>query len=186
MAGLGLTVSPGFLLLAAAVYFIGGLGALAAFMAAALAHELGHLAAMFMADASIRGIRITATGPVIEYGGDLTQRQQIGIIAAGPVAGLVFAALCFITDIPFLCYTGAIAMLAAMFNLLPVMPMDGGRLAKYALETALPAKAAAVILRATGTLCALGVIVTGLCIRSLAAAAAGIWMGTLANWPDLR
>ena len=186
MAGLELTVSPGFLLLAAAVYFIGGVGALAAFMAAAVAHELGHLAAIYINDASIRGIRVTAAGPVIEYSGGLTPRQEMGIVAAGPVAGILFAALCFITDIPFLCYTGAIALFAAMFNLLPVMPMDGGRLAKYALDAALPEKAADILLRAAGTLCALGVIATGLCIRSLAAAAAGIWMGVLANWPDLR
>ena len=37
MDGLALSVSPGFALLAAAVYFMGGTGALAAFGAAALA-----------------------------------------------------------------------------------------------------------------------------------------------------
>ncbi len=186
MAGLGLTVSPGFLLLAAALYFIGGGVALAAFLAAALAHELGHLAAIFMTGAVIRGVRVTAAGPVIEYGGALTARQEAGIVAAGPVAGILFAVLCFLTDIPFLCYTGAIAVLAAMFNLLPVMPMDGGRLAKYALETVMEPRTADIILRVIGTACALGVFATGLCIRSMAAAAAGIWMGALANWPDLR
>ena len=186
MAGLGLTVSPGFLLLAASVYFAGGLGALAAFGAAALAPELGHLAAMFMAGVSIRGVRITACGPVIEYGGAIDRREEMGILAAGPVAGIFFAVLCFITDIPFLCYTGAIALLAAMFNLLPVLPMDGGRLAQYALESALPERTAAVVLRVAGTLCALGVLATGVYIRSVAAAAAGIWMGLLANFPALR
>lgn len=186
MAGLELTVSPGFLLLAASVYFAGGLGALAAFGAAALAHELGHLTAMFLTGASIRGVRVTACGPVIEYGGDLDRRQEMGILAAGPVAGVFFAVLCFITDIPFLCYTGAIALLAAMFNLLPVLPMDGGRLAQYALEAVMPERTAAIVLRVTGTLCALGVLATGVCIRSIAAAAAGIWMGMLANFPDLR
>ncbi len=186
MAGLELTVSPGFLLLAASVYFAGGMGALAAFWAAALAHELGHLAAMFVSGASIRGVRFTACGPVIEYGGVLDRRQEMGILAAGPMAGLFFAVLCFITDIPFLCYTGAIALLAAMFNLLPVLPMDGGRLAQYALETALSERTTAVILRVTGSLCALGVFATGVYIRSIAAAAAGIWMAALANFPQLR
>ena len=186
MAGLELTVSPGFLLLAASLYFAGGIGAVAAFAAAALAHELGHVAAMFMAGASVRGVRITLWGPVIEYSGVLTQREELGILAAGPVAGLLFAALCFLTDIPFLCYAGAIALFAAMFNLLPVLPMDGGRLAQYVLEAVMPESAAAVVLRVSGSLCALGVFATGICIRSLAAAAVGIWMGMLANWPDLR
>ena len=98
MAGLALTVSPGFVLLAAALYFLGGTGALAAFLAAALAHELGHLTGMFLTGASVRGIRITACGPVIEYSGALTAREEIGIVAAGPLAGVLFAALCFLTD----------------------------------------------------------------------------------------
>ena len=186
MDGLALTVSPGFLLLAAALYFMGGVTAMAAFFAAALAHELGHLAAMFMAGAVIRGIRITACGPVIEYGGPITPREEMGIVAAGPVAGLLFAALCFITDVPFLIYTGAIALLAAMFNLLPVLPMDGGRLAQYALETVTDGKTTARILRLTGTLCAAGVLATGICVRSITAAAVGIWMAALANFPELR
>ncbi len=186
MAPLELTVSPGFLLLAAALYFIGGLGALAAFLAAALAHELGHLAAMFITGAGIRRLRLTACGPVIEYGGDLTRQQEIGIVAAGPLAGILFACLCFLTDIPYLCYVGAIALLAAMFNLLPVLPMDGGRLALYGLETVLPERAAAIVMRVLGTVCALGVIATGISMASPAAAAAGIWMAVLANMPDLR
>ena len=186
MDGLALTVSPGFLLLAAALYFAGGIGALAAFLAAALAHELGHLTAMFLTDASIRGIRVTGCGPVIDYAGPLSRKQEMGVVAAGPLAGLLFAVLCFITDIPFLLYTGAIALLATMFNLLPVLPMDGGRLAQYLLETVMTERAAASILRVTGTLCALGVLATGVCIRSIAAAAAGIWMVVLANFPDMR
>ena len=186
MAGLALTVSPGFILLAAALYFAGGIGALAAFMAAALAHELGHLTAMFLAGAAVRGIRVTACGPVIEYGGELTRREEMGIVAAGPLAGLFFALLCFITDIPFLIYTGAVALLATMFNLLPVVPLDGGRLAQYMLETVMEERTAALLLRIAGTLCALGVLATGICIRSIAAAAAGIWMGMLANFPQLR
>ncbi len=186
LAGLALTVSPGFLLLAASVYFVGGPGALAAFGAAALIHELGHLTAMFLTGATVRGIRVSACGPVIDYSGVTTRRQEMGILAAGPLAAIFFAVLCFITDVPFLCYTGAIALLAAMFNLLPVLPMDGGRLALYALETTMSERSAQLILRIMGTLCSLGVLATGIYIRSIAAAAAGIWMGMLANFPQLR
>lgn len=186
MAGLELTISPGFVLLAAALYFIGGVGALAAFLAAALAHELGHLAAIFITGSSIRRLRLTACGPVIEYGGALTKSQEIGVIAAGPVAGLFFATLCFLTNVPYICYAGAIALLAAMFNLLPVLPMDGGRLALYALETVLPTKTAKIVMRVLGSACAAGVIATGFIMDSPAAAAAGIWMAVLANVPDLR
>lgn len=186
MAGLGLTISPGFLLLGAALYYMGSWPALGAFLAAGLAHELGHLTGIFLAGATIQSVHITACGPVINYSGALTKRQEAGIIAAGPMAGLFFAVCCFLTDIPFLCYAGAVALLASAFNLLPVLPMDGGRLAQYGLELVMPEPWAAVVLRITGSLCAAGVLATGIYIRSIAAAAAEIWMAALANVPKLR
>lgn len=186
MAGHRVTVSPGFALLAAFLYYIGGGAALTAFLTAALAHELGHLTAMLLTGASVRRVRVTAAGPVIEYGGDLTPRQEAGIVAAGPAAGLFFAFLCFVTDTPYFCYAGAIALLASAFNLLPCLPMDGGRLALYLLRSVLPEEAAQRVMRVLGTLCAAGVAATGVMTCSPAAAAAGIWMAVLANFPELR
>ena len=186
MADLVTAVSPGFLLLAASLYFLGGGGALTAFLSAALAHELGHLLMMLLTGAAVKGIRVTACGPVIEYGGLLTARQEMGILAAGPAAGLLFACGCFLADTAYFEYAGAIALLATLFNLLPVIPMDGGRLLQLLLEETMPASGAAVVLRVCGSLCAVGVILTGVYIRSAAAAAIGIWMVLLANVPDLR
>jgi stage IV sporulation protein FB len=186
MAGLELTVSPGFLLLAAGLYFMGGGGALTAFLSAALAHELGHLSALVLSGASLTGLRLTACGPVLEYHGTLTDAQEAGIVAAGPVAGLCFGALCAGLDTAYFSYAGAIALLGTMFNLLPVLPMDGGRLALYLLRSVFPEKTAQSILRLTGTVCGLCAAVTGIFIHSPAAAAAGIWMTGLANIPNLR
>jgi stage IV sporulation protein FB len=186
MADLGLTVSPGFLLLAAGLYFVGGGGALTAFLSAALAHELGHLTALLVTGASIRGLRLTVCGLVLDYSGALTSIQEVGIVAAGPVAGLGFAGLCVVLDTPYFAYAGAIALLGTMFNLLPVLPMDGGRLALHLLRTVFSEKTAQVFLRLLGTVCGLCVAITGVFIRSLAAACAGIWMTGLANMPELR
>lgn len=186
MAGLALTVSPGFLLLAAFLYYVGGGGALTAFLSAALAHELGHLAVMCFVGANVRGVRLTPCGPVIEYSGAFTRRQEMGMIAAGPACGLVFALVCFQLGTEYFSYAGAIALLATMFNLLPVYPMDGGRLLRILLEEAMTERAAGVVMRICGNLCAIGVVFTGLWIGSIAAAAVGIWMAALANMPDLR
>ena len=90
------------------------------------------------------------------------------------------------TGSPYFHYTGAVAMLASMFNLLPVMPMDGGRLALYILRSSLPEEKAAVILRVMGSVFALGAAGTGAVFRSPAAAAAGIWLAVLANGRFLR
>ena len=186
MGGHRLSVSPGFLLLAAFLYYAGGGAAVTAFFSAMLAHELGHLAAMLLAGAEVRALRLTAAGPVIEYGGAVTARQELGIVAAGPVAGLAFAAACLLWGSAYFRYAGFIALLSAFFNLLPVLPMDGGRLAYALLCTAMPEGSASAVMRAVGSLCGAGVFVTGVMLRSPAAAAAGIWMTALANIPDLR
>ena len=186
MAGLELTVSPGFLLLAASLYYLGGGGALTAFLTAALAHELGHLAVLWLSGAELCRVRITPCGPVIDYRGALTRREEMGVLAAGPLSGLLFALTAFMIGTPYFCYTGAIALLATVFNLLPVMPMDGGRLLACLLEEAVIPRAAEVILCVCGNICSVGVFLTGVMVGIPAAAAIGIWMAVLANVPDLR
>lgn len=186
MADAAMTVSPGFLLLTAFLYYLGGGGAVTAFLSAALAHELGHLTAMWALRAEISALRLTPCGPVIEYRGDLTRRQEMCILAAGPLGGIFFALFCFHMGTAYFSYAGAIALLATIFNLLPVEPMDGGRLLRLLLEEILPVRTSAVILRLCGNLCAVGVILTGIWAASPAAAAMGIWMAALANMPRLR
>lgn len=186
MADLAMTVSPGFLLLTAFLYYVGGGGAVTAFLSAALAHELGHLTALWALRAEISSFRLTPCGPVIGYRGALTSRQEMCILAAGPLGGIFFALFCFRIGTAYFSYAGAIALLATFFNLLPVAPMDGGRMLALLLEELLPARTCAVILRLCGNICAIGVILTGLWAGSLFAAAVGIWMAALANVPHLR
>ncbi len=168
------------------MYYFGGGAALTAFLTAALAHELGHFTAFLLLGAEVRGIHVTAAGPVIEYAGDLSERQEMAAAAAGPAAGLLFALLCFLAGTPFFRYAGAIAVLSSMFNLMPVPPMDGGRIGLYMMETVMDRHRAERWMRWIGTACAVGAAATGVMIRSPAAAAAGIWMGILANLPELR
>ena len=181
-----MSVSPGFVLLAAFLYYCGGRAAVTALFTAALAHELGHLAVIAMTGAEVRGVRLGAAGAVIELGGRLTHRQEMAVAAAGPLAGIVFSVFCIIADTPYFRYAGLISLLASAFNLLPVYPMDGGRLALLLLCGVMPLDTAERILRGIGTTCALCVTVTGVFLRSFPAAAAGIWMTVLANAPGLR
>lgn len=180
------TVSPGFLLLTAFLYYVGGGGAVAAFFSAALAHELGHLMAMWALKAEVSSVRLTLCGPVVEYRGSISDRQEMCLLAAGPLGGIVFALICFRLGTEYFSYAGAIALLATIFNLLPVEPMDGGRLLKLLLCESLPERTVSVILRLCGNLCAVGVIFTGLWIGVPVMACMGIWMAALANIPELR
>lgn len=186
VAYLGLSFHPGAFLLAAFLYYAGGWAAVTAAFSAALAHELGHLTTAAIAGAEVRRIDFGAVGPVIELSGEVTHREEMGIAAAGPLAGMLFAALCLWLDTPYFRFAGLISILTTAFNLLPVYPMDGGRLAYLLLQGTLSEKSTKRVLRVVGTLCGIGVMLTGWRIRSVAAAAAGIWMTVLANAPGLR
>ena len=186
MSGLGLSASPGFVLLAAFLFFCGGWAAVTALFTAALAHELGHLTAAALSGAELRGIRFSAAGAVIRLGGGLTRLQESAVAAAGPLAGIAFASACFLADTQYFCYVGLISLLSSAFNLLPVYPLDGGRLAFLLLSGVMPAEAAERIMRVIGTVIGLCVASTGVFLSSFTAAAIGIWMTVLANAPGLR
>ena len=174
-----MNIAPSALLLAAYLYFLGGGAALASFFSAALAHELGHLSMLGLLGAQIHGVSLTAAGPMIEYNGCFTQRQEAGIIAAGPVAGIAFAVLCFILDTPYFRYAALVAALGSAFNLLPAFPMDGGRLTRMLLEASMPDKTALLVSRILGALTAIGVGALGVSWRAPVIAAVGILL--LAN-----
>jgi stage IV sporulation protein FB len=186
MIGPRVSLCPGFVLLAAALYFAGGAGALLALAAAVLAHELGHLVTLYLLGGHVSVLRLRAGGPVIEYSAPLTVHEQQAVVAAGPLAGLLFAVLCIFTGRPFFLYAGAVSMLATAFNMLPALPLDGGRLMQSILEEMLPGRMVAIIICVAGNLCALGVTLTGVYARSAAAAAMGIWLAVLVNVPRLR
>ncbi|MBQ9968000.1 MAG: site-2 protease family protein [Oscillospiraceae bacterium] len=76
----------------------------------------------------IGSIRLTASGAVIE-GGFSDYRREILCAAAGPVAGLLSAALL----IPVAPRGAAVGLLLSIVNLLPLYALDGGRILRGVL-----------------------------------------------------
>ncbi len=93
-------------------------------IAAAAVHELGHLAALWMCDVDVWKIQVGLAGARIKTG-PIGQRQEMICAFAGPFAGLL---LClFWKWIP---RVAIWALAQSVFNLLPIYPMDGGRILK--------------------------------------------------------
>lgn len=93
----------------------------AAMLTAGAVHELGHCAALLFLDESILEVRIGPFGAKIETF-PLEPKRELYCALAGPLFGLL---LClFWRWIP---KTAAFAICQSVFNLLPVWPMDGGR-----------------------------------------------------------
>jgi len=95
-------------------------------------HELGHLAAMLSFGARPNRVCFAAAGVRIECppGLGLSFGKEIIIAFAGPAVSITLAVLCYTAG-----WTDAalINLGFAVFNLLPVRQLDGGRAVYYAL-----------------------------------------------------
>lgn len=105
---------------------------LAAVLAAVVFHELGHIIALWLLGLHIKGFRAEARGFCIDYYGYTGAFGHAVAAAAGPVMGFAYAyaASKYGTELnnPTLCLSAGTSLLLSIFNLLPAMPLDGGRI----------------------------------------------------------
>ena len=103
---------------------------LASAMAAAIIHEVCHALAVHLLGGQILHMSIAAGGMVMEAAG-LDTKGECLCALAGPVGSLILAVLPF----PML---GLCGLCQGLFNLLPLMPLDGGRVLGCFLELFCP------------------------------------------------
>lgn len=105
-----------------------------------LLHELGHAFVARRLGVRVTGIELGFLGGAAKMV-DLprTPRHEIEIAAAGPAVSLVLAGLGLglgsALHLPLLATIGWINLVLAGFNLIPALPMDGGRILRAALAT---------------------------------------------------
>lgn len=178
-----LSLSSGIFLLLAVLYFFGGLEFLLGFIFAVAAHEMGHIFAIKLCGGSIRAVYVKINGAAIEcYGLNGILSELLSIIA-GPAAGLLFA---YITSLlgnhylnKLLLSTAGISLILSVYNLLPILPLDGGRILKVLLSCCLRENISRQIMALMGMIISMFLILTGVInIRNnygLALLIAGIW-----------
>ena len=128
MKGCRLEVTSGAALLYPLLYFLDDSGALAAVLPAVIVHELGHFIAAAFCGIKIRAIRLEITGLCMETDRIEDTRRELFCLAAGPAAGFFWAGLVWIMNGTLLSRSVLAALIVNGFNLLPALPLDGGRI----------------------------------------------------------
>lgn len=120
-----------FLLLAVLLWLDEGVGLLAPALLAAVFHELGHIVAIQVAGGTVRAINLTVTGAEMAFDKrrGFSYWQDAAVAVAGPLASFLCAWVGLQLE---LWIFAAMCMGQGVFNLLPVGPLDGGRMA-YAM-----------------------------------------------------
>ncbi len=127
-----MSVSAGAIVMAAVIYYICESKTIVAVLAAAVAHELGHLIAMEFLGFRVKRFRVEAKGFCIDYCGYAGALGHAFAAAAGPVAGLLYSVTASHfgnkMGLDWLCLSAGVSLILSIFNLLPAIPLDGGRI----------------------------------------------------------
>jgi Zn-dependent protease len=150
MFGFPVEINLSFLLLLALVFIaVGGLssvalglGAVAIVLlafASVLLHELGHALVARRLGVHVSGIELSFLGGAAKMMQmPRSADHEIAIAAAGPAVSLMLAGAGFglgaALHVPLLMTIGSINIVIAAFNLIPALPMDGGRILRALLS----------------------------------------------------
>jgi Zn-dependent protease/predicted transcriptional regulator len=125
---------------------VGAVAAAALFFASLLAHELGHAVIARREGMEIDGITLWLFGGVAKFRGDFPSAgAEFRIAVAGPLVslgiGLACVALAAWLQLPdvvdgIVGWLGVTNLILLVFNLLPALPLDGGRVLRSALWAA--------------------------------------------------
>ena len=165
-----LNVTPGWVVAMGALYYVDPASCFWPFCAAVLLHELGHGIALWCCGVPVERLHLTLSGAALETEA-MDYRREIVCALAGPAVSLALTALgrWFPT-------LAVISLGLAVFNLLPVPPLDGGRALRAALLLHLDTGTVHRILTVLGIGC------------GTALAAVSIWAGVFLQggvWPIL-
>lgn len=132
-------------------------------------HEIGHISALFLFGSYPDEIAFGAFGVRIQQNGyTLSDFQQAVVVLCGPLVNIVLFVLLLVANIVFesriLLTVSAVNLVIGVFNLLPILPLDGGRVLFMVLNVFLDQKTACKIMRLICVIVLLVIIFSGFLI----------------------
>ena len=159
-------ISCGFLLLLAALLMLPQAGSfLLLALFAALFHEVGHILAVKQYGAKIDSVTLTAAGAVMHTVGLPNYLSELFCVLSGCIFSFSLAILASIAGRVFAFQTAytlsGLSLIFGIFNLLPALPLDGGRALHVIISALISPSAAEKTLFVTSLLTALGMLIIG-------------------------
>jgi len=145
MNGRRVTISLALTLAAAFIYYVVSIETALAIALPVAVHELAHIIALRLSGLKVKSIRAELTGLCIDYCGFAEPLAHIAAAFAGPASGFIYAYAASLvareTGCAWMELSAGISLLLSVFNLLPVLPLDGGRILLGLLTMLLGAQA---------------------------------------------
>ncbi|MBW4084711.1 M50 family metallopeptidase [Paenibacillus sp. S150] len=146
LRGIQLSLHPLFVLIMLLSVITGRFLELLTLFTIVFIHEMGHVCAALLCGISVKSVQLLPFGgvAVMEDHGRLTAAREIGIAIAGPLQNLLLIFLAYglqqagYGSSGFLAYFIQANAIIALFNLMPVLPLDGGKIFQAALSLLLP------------------------------------------------
>ena len=127
-------VTPGSLLTIALLFWLDeGVGLLGWSVLACAAHELGHLLVGAALGGRPQWLSLSAVGLELklEYPAGLSYGRELAVALAGPAVNLIMGLICARAGNYLL---AGVSFGLGLFNLLPILPLDGGRIVWCAMS----------------------------------------------------
>ncbi len=168
--GVRITFHPFFVIIMMASLLTGHFIELITLFAIVFIHECGHAAAAALLGCRVVSIQMLPFGgvAVIEDGGNITALREIMIALAGPLQNMLMVGVVWLLqygnlgDPVFLNYIIQGNLLIALFNLLPVLPLDGGKIVQALVSLWAPYYTTLMWTYRISILCSTGVILVAI------------------------